>query len=170
MASSFETHRLAMLLRMRSSRRIVEPVGLRAPELSPLALKKTDIDPDGSRLCSVPKQKPLVAQKNNKNNRAPNRRGLFSANLIWLNGKKRSKRHGSNMKISEILCPACDSSYLVAEAAMAGGSPGHVQCVNCGGLLAYWTEPSRRVYRLERSTENKYARVPAPPSPNATAA
>ena len=70
------------------------------------------------------------------------------------------------MKISETLCPRCGSSYLVAESVTVTGSPGQFQCVTCGDVLARWSEPSLRVYRLERSAEHKYARVPAPPSPN----
>jgi hypothetical protein len=72
------------------------------------------------------------------------------------------------MKISETICPRCGSSYQVAESVTAAGSPGQFQCVTCGDMLARWTEPRLRVYRLERSGEHKYARVPAPPSPNAS--
>ena len=70
------------------------------------------------------------------------------------------------MKISEITCSACSSSYSVAEASAAEGSSGHAECMTCGNVLAYWTEPSLRVYRLELAVESKYPRVPAPPSPD----
>jgi hypothetical protein len=69
------------------------------------------------------------------------------------------------MKISDVVCVACGSSYLVAESASAYASPGDANCAVCGHLLASWQEPRMRAYRLEMSPELRYARVQPPPSP-----
>jgi len=70
------------------------------------------------------------------------------------------------MKISEVVCPSCGSSYLVAESISATASPGHADCSICGELLASWQEPRMRAYRLEVPPELKYPSVEAPPSPH----
>lgn len=69
------------------------------------------------------------------------------------------------MKISDITCPSCGSFYEVAESTSAEGSPGRVECAVCDGLLDAWREPRIKVHRLVLSSEHKYQRVPAPPSP-----
>jgi predicted Zn finger-like uncharacterized protein len=70
------------------------------------------------------------------------------------------------MKISDIVCPECGSSYLVAESTSAAASPGNANCAVCGALLAAWQEPRMRAYRLEMAPELRYARVQPPPPPN----
>jgi len=70
------------------------------------------------------------------------------------------------MKISDIDCPACGSSYLVAESTSATASPGTANCAVCGMLLASWKEPRMRAYRLEMAPEIRYARVQPSPPPN----
>jgi hypothetical protein len=45
------------------------------------------------------------------------------------------------MKISDIVCPLCGSSYLVAESTSASASPGNANCAVCGTLPASWHEP-----------------------------
>jgi len=69
------------------------------------------------------------------------------------------------MKISDITCPSCGSSYEVAESSSAQGNPGRIECAVCAGLLDSWQEPKVKVHRLVLSTARKYQRVPAPPSP-----
>jgi uncharacterized Zn finger protein len=69
------------------------------------------------------------------------------------------------MKISDFTCPACGSSYEVAESVSAQGSPGRAECVVCGTLLESWQEPKMKAYRLVLAPEHKYPRIPAPPSP-----
>jgi uncharacterized Zn finger protein len=72
---------------------------------------------------------------------------------------------GSHMKISDLVCPSCGSSYEVAESTSVKGKPGRVECAVCTSLLDSWQEPRIKVHRLVLSGERKYHRVPAPPSP-----
>src|SRR5260221_14796437 len=69
------------------------------------------------------------------------------------------------MKMSDITCPSCLASYEVAESTSAEGSPGHVQCRICGGVLASWQEPKMRGHRLIFPPQQKYFKLPGPPSP-----
>ena len=69
------------------------------------------------------------------------------------------------MKISDLVCPSCGSSYEVAESTSVKGKPGRVECAVCMSLLDSWQEPKIKVHRLVLSGERKYHRVPAPPSP-----
>jgi len=68
------------------------------------------------------------------------------------------------MKISDVVCPSCGSSYEVAESTSVQGSPGRVVCTVCSALLDSWQEPKMKVHRLVLSGERKYHRVPVPPS------
>jgi predicted Zn finger-like uncharacterized protein len=70
------------------------------------------------------------------------------------------------MKISDITCPSCGSSYEVAESSSAHGNPGRIQCAVCADLLDSWQEPKVKVHRLVLSSAaHKDLRAPAPPSP-----
>jgi hypothetical protein len=85
--------------------------------------------------------------------------------LIWRNGTRQEFRQDGHMKISDIICPSCGSSYEVAESTSVHGNPGRVECAVCAGLLDAWQEPKAKVHRLVLSAARKYPRVPAPPSP-----
>ena len=71
------------------------------------------------------------------------------------------------MKISDITCANCGSSYEVAESISVRGTAGQVKCVMCGKLLATWQDPKLRAFRLVMSPEHRYARFPASPSSGA---
>lgn len=64
------------------------------------------------------------------------------------------------MKISDITCLSCGSSYEVAEAISVRGAPGQAKCVMCGELIETWQEPKLKAFRLAMSPEHRYARVP----------
>jgi ribosomal protein S27E len=68
------------------------------------------------------------------------------------------------MKISDVTCPQCEASYLVAESVSANGSPGDEICTICGTTLANWSDGKLRAFRLMMSPARKYPRVPAPPA------
>jgi len=64
------------------------------------------------------------------------------------------------MKISDVTCLGCGSSYEVAEATSVRGTPGQAKCAMCGELLETWQEPKLKAFRLVMSSEHRYARVP----------
>ena len=64
------------------------------------------------------------------------------------------------MKISDITCLRCGSSYEVAESISVRGMAGQAKCVMCGELMEAWQEPKLKAFRLVMSPEHRYARVP----------
>ena len=71
------------------------------------------------------------------------------------------------MKITGITCSACGAAYEMAEAVSVQGNPGQENCTMCGSLLARWNEPRLKAFRLVMAAEHRYARVHAPPPPEA---
>ena len=69
------------------------------------------------------------------------------------------------MRLYDVTCSACGAMYEVAESETAVGSPGVQKCSICGVTLASWSNGRLKAFRLEMSTEHRYASVPIPPSP-----
>jgi hypothetical protein len=65
------------------------------------------------------------------------------------------------MKISDVTCLKCGSSYLMAESISVNASPGREDCAICGSTLAIWSDGRRRTFRLMLQPEHKYLPVPA---------
>ena len=63
------------------------------------------------------------------------------------------------MKISDVACLTCGSSYLMAESSSVKASPGRVDCAVCGNALATWSDRHRKSFRLVLSPEHKYPPV-----------
>jgi len=63
------------------------------------------------------------------------------------------------MKIVDVICPVCGSSYLMAESVSVIGGPGQQDCSVCGSTLATWTDRHRRAFRLVLSPQHKYPTV-----------
>src|SRR6516162_7266165 len=63
------------------------------------------------------------------------------------------------MKISDVMCPKCGSSYLMAESVTIDGRPGQEDCHVCGNRLATWSDRNRRAFRLVLSSDHKYPPV-----------
>jgi hypothetical protein len=64
------------------------------------------------------------------------------------------------MKISDVTCLKCGSSYLMAESNSMKGFPGREDCLICGNTLAAWSDRQRKSFRLILSPEHKYPPVP----------
>jgi len=64
------------------------------------------------------------------------------------------------MKISDVTCLKCRSSYLMAESISVKASPGREDCAVCGNTLATWSDRHRKSFRLVFSPEHKYPAVP----------
>src|SRR5262249_54973166 len=60
------------------------------------------------------------------------------------------------MKISDMTCPKCGSSYLMAECASNDGAPGQEVCSVCGNTLAMWNDRHRKAFRLVLSPKLTY--------------
>ena len=67
------------------------------------------------------------------------------------------------MKISDIACRECGSTYQMAVSTLPYGSPGVFECSVCGSTVTEWSDHSLRAFRFEMSPLHKYAHVPLPP-------
>jgi hypothetical protein len=63
------------------------------------------------------------------------------------------------MKISDVTCLKCGSSYLMAESISVKASTGREDCAVCGNTLAIWSDRRRKSFRLVLSPEHKYPPV-----------
>jgi ribosomal protein S27E len=68
------------------------------------------------------------------------------------------------MKISDINCKKCGTSYQVAESTTVSGSSSEAACAICGDTLAKWDDGKLKAFRIVIAPDHKYARVPVPPS------
>jgi len=67
------------------------------------------------------------------------------------------------MKISDVSCRECGSTYQMAVSNLALGSPGQFECSVCGSALTSWKDSSLRAFRLEMSSQHRYSHVALPP-------
>jgi len=67
------------------------------------------------------------------------------------------------MKISDVTCSSCSSTYEVAESTSLFGTSDRVECKVCGSVLAVWQDRKLRAYRFVLEPQHKYRSVAAPP-------
>jgi hypothetical protein len=85
--------------------------------------------------------------------------------LIKLKGTAGAVWQSEFMKISETICPSCQTLYEVAEAISVKGQPGRQHCSVCGDLIASWQEPKLRAYRLVLPPRHRDFGIPTQLSP-----
>ncbi len=68
------------------------------------------------------------------------------------------------MKISDITCRQCGTSYQMAESASPDGPAGQHCCAICGGVLATWEEGTLKTFRLAMPPHLGFAAVYLPPT------
>jgi Zn ribbon nucleic-acid-binding protein len=63
------------------------------------------------------------------------------------------------MRIADVVCPACGTSYEMAEALSVEGQADHEDCSVCGQRLASWTDHRLKAFRLAIPAEHNDARA-----------
>ena len=67
------------------------------------------------------------------------------------------------MRIADISCPVCGTSYEMAEALSVEGPADHEDCAVCGQTLASWADHKLKAFRLAIPAAPSYASVVTPP-------
>ena len=57
------------------------------------------------------------------------------------------------MKIFDLTCSGCETSYSVAESSSESGKAEKLTCSICGELVAEWAEPKLRAIKLAVPSE-----------------